>query len=91
MTHGDKSRMDRSIFSIRESVANAVGKLRSDPPAGRGEAILCRDGYVVGHQFNFDGVRTVWFVDDDEIKIKNDQGEVLRILDLRSGLNRNAA
>ena len=74
--------MDRSIISIRESVAKAVGEFRSDPPAGRGEAILCRDGYLVGHQFNFDGVHAVWFVDDDEIKINDEQGEILQVLKL---------
>ena len=83
--------MDRSIILIRESVARAVGELGAGAPAGRGESILCRDGYIVGHQFNFDGVRAVWFVDEETIRIRNDQGEVLRTLDLGGQPNARAA
>jgi hypothetical protein len=83
--------MNCSIISIRESVLRAVVELGADLPSGHREAILCRDGYIVGHQFNFDGVRAVWFVDDCEIKIKNGQGDVLRILDLNAQPDARAA
>jgi hypothetical protein len=83
--------MDRSLVWIRESLLKAVGELGVDPPSGPSEAILCRDGYIVGHQFNFDGVRAVWFVDDGDIKITNGQGDVLRILDLNAQPSARAA
>jgi hypothetical protein len=74
--------MDRSIISIREFVLKAVTELGAGQPAGRREAILCRDGYIVGHKFNFDGVRAVWMASQEQINFYADDGTLVRAVNL---------
>ncbi len=74
--------MDHSIISIREFVQQAVAELGGSQAVARGEALLCRDDFVVGHRFNFDGVRVVWFADQDEVAIHGSDGQILRTLRL---------
>lgn len=70
--------MDRSIISIREFVQQAVAELGGSQSVACGEALLCRDDYVVGRKFNFDGVRAIWFADAEEVTIHGADGQDLR-------------
>jgi hypothetical protein len=41
--------MDHSIISIREFVYKAVREIGGGQPVAHGEALICREGYIVGH------------------------------------------
>ncbi len=46
----------------------------------RGEATLIRDGFFCGRRFRFPLHQAVWFVEEDEVKIRDLQGNVLATL-----------
>lgn len=46
----------------------------------RGEATLIQDGFFCGRRFRFPLHQAVWFVEEDEVKIRDFQGNVLATL-----------
>ena len=44
------------------------------------EAMLIRDGFFCGRRFRFTHYQAVWFLEEDELKIRDAQGNVLVLL-----------
>jgi hypothetical protein len=65
--------------SVRQFVLRTTDEAGIARPAIQSEAVLCRNGYVVGRQFNLDGARAVWFSDEGRIKIYRNDGTVLEM------------
>lgn len=49
----------------------------ADAADPRGEATLIQDGYFCGRRFRFPLHQAVWFVEEDEVKIRDFQGNLL--------------
>lgn len=71
--------MNSLAVSVRQFILRTTNEAGIAPPAIQSEALLCRNGYVVGRQFNFDGARAVWFLDEERIKIYRGDGTVLEL------------
>lgn len=42
-----------------------------------GEAMLIQDGYFCGRRFRFPGHTAIWFLEEDEVKLRDTQGQVV--------------
>jgi hypothetical protein len=51
---------------------------------------LTRDGYVIGHRFECDPIRAVWFFDENEVKIFDQDGQLLKVLELTTNMGKAA-
>ena len=51
---------------------------------------LTRDGYVVGHRFECGPIRAVWFFDENEVKMFDQDGQLLRVLELTTNMGKAA-
>lgn len=60
-------------------------------PRPTGESFLTLAGYYVGREFKFAGVRAVWTASQGNIKFYDDDGEVLRVVDLSEPRQAKAA
>ena len=72
MQHSEK------LERIRGNVARifrAYGLSQGEPPM---ETILIRDGFYCGHRFACEGLRAVWFLEEDLIKVFGGDGEFLQ-------------
>lgn len=72
MQHSEK------LARIRHSVARifrAYGVSDDEPSV---ETILIRDGFYCGHRFTCGGLRAVWFLEEDVIKVFGGDGEFLQ-------------
>jgi hypothetical protein len=65
--------------AVRQYVLRTIDEAGIASPAIHSEALLCRNGYIVGRQFNLDGARAVWFLDEERIKIYRTDGTVLEM------------
>ena len=41
------------------------------------ESVLIRERYFVGRQFRYEGVRAVWFAEEELVKLHSDDGRFL--------------
>jgi hypothetical protein len=41
------------------------------------ESVLIREGYVFGRQFRFEGVRAIWFADEEVVAFYGNNGQLL--------------
>jgi hypothetical protein len=41
------------------------------------ESVLIREGYFVGRQFCFEGIRAIWFAEEEIVKFYADDGQLL--------------
>ena len=55
------------------------------------ESLLIQGGFFCGRRFSADGFSAVWFVEENELKIYDPQGQVLQVHDLGGILGRHAA
>jgi hypothetical protein len=46
---------------------------------------------VVGREFRFEGVRAVWIANQGQIKFYDDEGDLLRVLDVGQAEDKRAA
>jgi hypothetical protein len=88
---GAPATMELSIESIRDLVHRTVRNLGLVAVQPLGESLLTRAGYYVGREFRFRGVRAVWMASQGQIKFHDDQGQLLRALDLGQADGKRAA
>jgi len=53
---------------------------RSDDTAPASEAMLIRDGFFCGRRFRFQNYQAVWFLEEDELKIRDLDGNAVVLL-----------
>jgi hypothetical protein len=51
---------------------------------------LTREGYVIGHRFECGPIRAMWFFDENEVKIFDQDGQLLKILELTTNMGKAA-
>lgn len=74
---------------IRKLVSETFDRLGVDSSAHFEETVLIRDGFYCGRRYRRDGWQAVWFVEEEQIKIFDRQGEIKEVF---SGSNaRHAA
>ncbi len=83
--------MDSPSGSIEHIILQSLGDLGFDNPVFRGQTFLLRDRQLVGRRFCFEGVEAVWLSAEGRIKFCNDQGELLRVVNLGDEQDRKAA
>jgi hypothetical protein len=53
-------------------------------------AWLIRDGFVVGRRFECGPIKAVWFFDENEVKIFDTDGKLLKVCALTTALDKAA-
>ena len=74
------------LDNAREFVAHTWAEFGADLSAPRAETILIRDGYYCGRRFQCDGLSAVWFIEEQEVKFYDRQGQVTRVAALQEDL-----
>jgi hypothetical protein len=83
--------MEPSTESIRDLVHRTVQDLGLEASQPLGESLLTLAGYYVGREFRFVSVRAVWTASQGQIKFYDDQGQLLRVLDVVQANDKRAA
>lgn len=77
--------------SIEHVIQQALAELGIANPVLRGHTFLLRDRQLVGRRFCFDGVEAVWQTDVRQLKLYDERGECLRVVDMGDEEGRMAA
>ena len=83
--------MDQFGNSIETIVLQVLGELGFRQPEPLGQTLLLRGGHLVGRRFRFAGIEALWFADEGQIKFRDDQGKLLRVLEIGDRWNKMAA
>jgi hypothetical protein len=83
--------MDWPSGSIEQIIQQALGELGFANPVFRSQTLLLRNRQLVGRRFCFEGVEAVWLPAERQIRFCNDQGELLRVLEVGGEQARKAA
>ena len=67
---------DRPTKEVRDHVHEVFLQHGVDRDALIEEAILIRDGFYCGRRFQCGSLQAIWFVEEDQLKIYNQQGVV---------------
>ena len=67
---------DRQTREVREHVHQVFLQHGVDKDALIEEAILIRDGFYCGRRYECESLQAIWFVEEDQLKIYNEQGVV---------------
>jgi hypothetical protein len=67
---------DRQTREVREHVHQVFLQHGVDKDALIEEAILIRDGFYCGRRYECESFQAIWFVEEDQLKIYNEQGVV---------------
>ncbi|MFP6751908.1 MAG: hypothetical protein VB855_09550 [Pirellulaceae bacterium] len=69
---------DRQTNDVRNHVRGVFLQHGADPQDPIEEAILIRDDFYCGRRFRCGPLEAVWFVEEDQLKIYNQQGVILK-------------
>jgi len=83
--------MDHPSGSIEHIILQALSELGFANPVVRGQAFLLCKRQLVGRRFCFDGVEVVWLTAEGQIKFYDDEGQLLRVLDVGEEKSRKTA
>ena len=83
--------MEPSIEFIRNLVRRSLKELGLADAGPTSETLLTLSGYYVGREFRFADVRAVWMASEGRIKVYDDDGEVLQVVDLGEHRHMKAA
>jgi hypothetical protein len=67
---------------IRNIVRNVFVRLSGAEQMQVEETFLIRDGFYVGHRFDFDGLQAIWFIEEHELKVYDRAGQLVDALEL---------
>jgi hypothetical protein len=73
--------------AIRLAIDSAVAKLGHKRRPCR-ETVMIRGRKFVGRHYRYDGVRAIWSVDDEAVKLYADDGQVLQTM---TGIGKSVA
>lgn len=59
---------------IRKLVAEHFNRCGADSTARLEETLLIRDGFYCGRRYRLDGWQAVWFVEENQIKVYDQEG-----------------
>jgi hypothetical protein len=71
------------LSSVRNALRQWISERQpdaSDLHEAASEAMLIRDGFFCGRRFRFSNYQAVWFLEEDELKIRDLAGSVLALL-----------
>ena len=74
--------MEPSTESIRDLVRQTLDGLGLSNAQPTGESLLTLASYYVGREFNIASVRAVWMASQGQIKFYDDDGAVLRVVEI---------
>jgi len=85
-------RLTMNSTHLRRTINAAVADLGHKTKECK-ESVLIREGYFVGRKFCFEGVRAIWFAEEEIVKLYADDGQLLATLTVAeqpAGLRRAA-
>jgi ATP-dependent DNA ligase len=65
---------------IRTLIRETLVSLGAEANAKDEESLLIRSGAYCGHRIDKDGLRAIWFIEEDQIKFYGRDGSMLRAL-----------
>ena len=65
---------------IRRLIQHTFSQFGTPSDASPDETILVREGHYCGHRFQCEGLRAVWFVEEDQIKFYGEDGTILKVV-----------
>lgn len=65
---------------IRKLVLQQFQEIRPQCDGIDDEALLIRDGQYCGHRYHAQDLMAVWFFEEDEIKVHNRDGHLIRVV-----------
>ena len=65
-----------SLEQIRRLVRDSFQQLGAKVDLDPRETVLIQDGYYCGRRFDCDGLRAVWFAEENELKLYDHDGNV---------------
>ncbi|HBJ35811.1 MAG TPA: hypothetical protein DDZ51_13905 [Planctomycetaceae bacterium] len=71
------------LSSVRSALRQWISERQPDATdlhEAASEAMLIRDGFFCGRRFRFENYQAVWFLEEDEVKIRDTDGNVLAML-----------
>lgn len=75
----------QQMLHVRQCVHESFRRISAslvDPPGSWTETILIHDGYYCGRCFECDGLKAIWFVEEDQVKIYDRNGSVVESIEL---------
>ncbi len=76
---------------VRQRVHESFRRLAVEIDTDWRESILIQDGYYCGRRFECNGLKAIWFVEEDQVKIYDRDGSVAESHELTLGLAVNQA
>lgn len=70
------------LHLVRQTVTDWFASHSYPVPESIGESILVRDGFYCGRKFVVGDCRAVWFVEDEQVKLFDDENHLLASLDI---------
>jgi hypothetical protein len=67
---------------IHQRMAAALAELGRPEARCHRTQILIRKGFCLGRQFEYEGVRVVWLIDQAELDLYDDDGQLLKRVSL---------
>jgi hypothetical protein len=83
--------MDHPSGSIEHIIQRVMGELGFAEPVFRRHAFLLRDRQLVGRRFCFEGVEVLWLSAERQLKLYDERGEFLRVVNVGDEQRRKAA
>ena len=65
---------------IRQIIENTFASLSPPPNQILAESLLIRDGHYCGHKFANSALTAVWFHEEDQIKVRSKDGQLLMVV-----------
>ncbi len=78
----DREEMSNSqrLAAVRRTIDRWFENRHPDADLEIRDSVLIRDGYYAGRKFQFGDYTAAWFIEEDELKIQDAEGEVLQRL-----------
>ena len=74
---------------VRQRVHDSFRRLHADVETDWRESLLVQDGYYCGRRFECGGLKAIWFVEEDQIKVYTQDGSVAESHELNEQSNVN--
>jgi hypothetical protein len=81
----------RILEAVRRYVRNTFIEYGAPRVCEIAESVLIRDDCYCGRRFRADGFQAVWFIEEDEVKVYDRRGDVIRVTSASASLWQDAA
>jgi hypothetical protein len=76
---------------LHQAIAAGLSELGMPDLVCRSTTLLVRDGHCVGQRFLFDGVQAVWLIAENVVHLYDENGRVLKSVEVGAARQEEAA